>query len=166
MKVQIPLDTNPEIAAALGRFVGHFAMVEQCLIGILGRLLGVNQPRAQIVYAKFISLTTKLGLMQELAEHFVADGTLKDELVSLLAKATKLNKRRNTYIHSAWAAGNNASSLARLNADRRAPEIVTAARIQQDVDEVAELSARFQDFQFRVSPNLVIHDVPPAWLLS
>lgn len=168
MKTEIPLDRNADIAAALGRLLGHFGVVELQLVGLLGLLLGINQPRASLVYQSFISVNAKLLLMQQLAGDFVADGVLKEELQSLIEDVVRLNKRRNKYIHATWAAGDDFASLARMpnSRERRASEIVTAARIQKDVDAAAALSAQLLDFQARGRRDLVLYDLPPSWLLA
>jgi hypothetical protein len=58
--LQVPIDSMPEFAAALGRFMSHWAIVESELTNILGWVLRVNQPRAQILFMSIINVKTKL----------------------------------------------------------------------------------------------------------
>ena len=172
IKLQIPLDSNHEFAAALGRLLGHWAIVEHELTDILGILLRVNQPRAQMIFMTFISFKAKLQLIERLIHNFVGASPEKNRLLSLIRSAGNLNDERNGFIHATWGVGNTNDSLTRFpntlqgntkNAFR-ATDDLTPQDIQKVVDTIASLSGELQHFRFHDAAKLVIHQVPPSWM--
>jgi len=153
-KIQIPLDSAPEHAAALGRMLGHWAIVEHSLSDVLGALLGIEQSRQQMLFNTFIGLSSKLGLIERLIYSYVIDSPEKEKLLKLVEKASKYNSARNSYVHATWAAG---SSGALTKIDTRVPtnkksrirpfEEITPANIDAFVQELSLLSGAFQEFQ-------------------
>jgi hypothetical protein len=91
------------------------------------------------------------------------DDPIKDELDKLLEETKDLNEVRNSYIHALWAntVGNN-STLTRVRNTApgnykkvfRETDEVSAQDIQNDVIKIAELSAKFADWQHRVQGSI------------
>jgi hypothetical protein len=167
-KTQIPLDTAPHFAAALGRLTGHWAMVEFELSNILAGLLGVGRDRAALVYQTFFSVPQKLELMQRLVRLFVDPSAEREALSALLEQASDLNGKHNSFIHSAWGVGRTEDSLSQVSSSlprkpdalRRAMRDVPVAEVNQVVDRMAVLSAELQWFSFDSFSKLTIRCDP------
>lgn len=154
-KATIPLDAEPEIAAALGRLIGHWAICEHEIEGILGYLLRIDDHRARYVWEAFIGFSAKNELVMKLNHHFTDDKSQKDSLHKLLKQANKLNDIRNNHIHAIWAAGGK-KKLTRLK-KTRSPYTVehsefttfTGQDILNDVEQISVLSAALQEWRLK-----------------
>jgi hypothetical protein len=145
-RVSIPLDNLPEYAAALGRLLGHWAMLESLLMGTLGRALRVDHGLARLLWHEFISTRGKITLLQRL-NHSMGDNELKSELGRILEEAQKLNTMRNAYIHAIWVV--NAKGEVERHS-HTAPgdykkvfkdnQVITVADIEKDVLRISKLS--------------------------
>ena len=155
-RVGIPLDELPDHAAALGRLLGHWAMLESLLTGTLALALKIQHPLAKILWQEFVSTRGKITLLQRL-NWSMKDDPLKKELSELLERAQDLNGVRNGYIHALWV----------INADRQverhsntAPgnykkvfkdsQVVTANDIENDVLKISMLSGDLLYWQRRI----------------
>lgn len=162
-KIQTPLDSAPAHAIALGRMLGHWAILEHCLSDVLGGLLGIEQSRQQLLFNTFIGLSGKIQLIERLIYSYAIDGDEKTFLLDLVEKASQLNTMRNSFVHSTWAAG-APETLTKF--DMRVPsnkkhrfrpvEEIKVQDIESFVEELSVLSAEFQEFQFDVFPRMQI----------
>lgn len=150
-----PLDDHPDHAAALGRLVGHWALLEFNLMAVLRLLLGVNQQKSKFIYQEFISATSKIKLLQRLNHHSNTDGSKKQKLKELLDRADKLNKHRNYFIHALWIGTDQPDfPLLRIKNSlpgdfkkpHNPPEAFSAQDIQDVVVKIAELSVSLQEW--------------------
>ena len=159
-RMGIPLDSRPEHAAALGRMLGHWAMLEHLLVGTLSLALNIRYSRGKVVWQEFASLRGKLTLIKRL-NWAKKDDPLKKELDEMLVEATKLNEIRNAYIHALWVEDGGTFTTPTLRRMRntsppnykklfRDTEIISVQDIENDVIKIAELSAKFADWQIRV----------------
>lgn len=155
-KIHIALDNAPEHAAALGRLLGHWAMLEKILTGLMQYLLQVKPTIAAMIYDEFVSSQSKIRLMKRINYHFTSDNKLKDEINSLLSIASRLNSERNKFIHASWASGS--SELVRFESilpknHKKAwklPMKFTPQDIQDVVEEIAELSVSLGNLLIRL----------------
>ena len=154
-KVTIPLDSEPGIAAALGRLIGHWAICENELENVLGHLLHIDPERARYVWEAFIGFSAKNELIMKLNYHFTTDKTQKDALHGLLKQAGKLNDIRNSHIHAIWAAGGK-EKLTRFKKTRSGytvalQEFVTFTEqdILNDVEKISVLSGALLDWRLK-----------------
>jgi hypothetical protein len=165
----IPLDSRPEHAAALGRLLGHWAVVEMELIGILEYFLGIEQPFARLVWQEFVSTRGKINLLLRL-NWATVDSAMKSKLDDLLNNAQDLNEVRNAYIHALWV-DPGANSLHLMRSRNTSPgnykktfrksEPFTPEAIQEDVTKFAKLSAALADWISHVrSGNAKPHAEP------
>lgn len=106
-RVHIALEQSPKHAEALGLLLGHWAVFENFLIGIMQYLLGIESQKADIVYKEIISFKAKLKLIRRLNYHYTTDETLTKVIDDLLDKANDLNNDRNSFIHASWAIDGN-----------------------------------------------------------
>ena len=98
----IPLDDAPEHAAALGRLLGHWAILESQLQTIMQLLLGIDQFKGRFLWHEFTSTNAKIRMLQRLNHHFTAE-RFKNDLSTLLESAQSLNSKRNSFVHAVWA---------------------------------------------------------------
>ena len=154
----IPLDSSPEHAAALGRLLGHWAVVELQLSGILQLLLRTQQGPARYIWRGILSTRAKIEILQRLNWHYLPDQPLKEELDQHLKVADSLNAMRNAYVHALWSTPTRDSkvllrhrnSLPRQYKETfRDAEPFTSADIEKDVASLAEFSGRLADWQDR-----------------
>ncbi len=166
-KTQIPLDNAPKHAEGLGRMLGHWAIIERCLSSVLGTLLGIEQSREHMLFNTFISIASKIKLIERLIHSYVIDSSEKDTLLELVKTAETFNTKRNSFVHSTWGAGSN-DTLIKI--DSRVPgsnkkrvrpaEVITSESIDDFVLELAVLSAKFNSFAFDGFPKLQISVKP------
>lgn len=144
----IPLDYSPDHAAAIGRLLGHWAILESHLEFLLGMLLNIDLYRASFIYQEFVSTNSKIILLRRLNHFFVIDQELKNKLDKLLNQTRILNEKRNAFVHAIWASGPD-NKINRMRTTMpgnhkkrfRASEEFTPQDIQNIVEEIAELSA-------------------------
>lgn len=156
-KASIPLDTHPEHAAALGRFLGHWAFLENQMVGVMQCLFHSSQAKATFVWQKFISAKAKIELAKQINLHCTQDAILKNELDGFLKQALALNKIRNMYVHAIWGDDHNgnANILIRITSKgkNKKPEmfreLFTPEAIQKDAVKLAVLSQRLSEWQGR-----------------
>jgi hypothetical protein len=67
MSTQIPLDNAPRHAQAIGRLVGHWAIVENHLVLLFGYLASLDHIKAQLIYQNFVSQSAKIDMIRRLA---------------------------------------------------------------------------------------------------
>lgn len=161
-KIYMALDYSPDHAAALGRLLGHWAILETKLTHLLELLLGVDQYKARFIYQEFVSAKSKITLLQRLNHHFTQDELCKKEINKLLIKASKLNSKRNAFIHARWGIGAaivDVGKLSRISTmlprdyKKYHGEVdnFTSQDIQYIAEEIATLSLSFQTLLDRVS---------------
>ncbi len=155
------LDYSPDHAAALGRLLGHWGVLETHLTRMMEYLLKVDHHRADFVYKEFTATKTKITLLLRLNHHFIQDKLLKEEIKELLIKAKNLNKERNAFVHARWgggAYGANDNKIYRINigAPFDYKELYnpmykfTPQDIQKVVEDIAKLSLSFQALLDRI----------------
>ena len=167
-KTQVPMDFNPEFASELGRLVAHWAVVESCLTSILAMLLGIqDQVRGQFVFMSFVSLKSKLDLIERLTETFLVESPEKSQLVALLKESARLNKLRNDNVHAQWGPSVNKGALSRWPSSLpgnfkkqlfKDTEEMTVQDIRDVVEQIAELTSAFVEFQFDGAPKLQAYE--------
>lgn len=156
-KASIPLDTHPEHAAALGRFLGHWAFLESQMVGVMQCLFHTSQAKATFVWQKFISAKAKIELAKKINFHCMQDATLKNELNDFLKRALDLNEIRNKYVHAIWGDDPNGNSniLIRFTSTGNQEkaemlhESFTPVAIEDDAVKLAVLSQCLSDWQGR-----------------
>ena len=166
--LQIPLDSSQKHAEALGRMLGHWAVLEGELSSILGMLLGIEQSREHMLFNTFIGISSKITLIKRLINCYVINCPEKEDLLKLTQSAALLNGTRNSYVHSVWAAGHNKDALTKI--DRRVPNKeservrpfsqVPASSIEDFVQEVSQLASALQEFRCHDSVRIQISIQP------
>lgn len=154
-KFQVPMDSSPDHAAAIGRMVAQWAMLEWLITDILRMLLDTDQYRAKIIFQNFVSFRAKLTLVERLVYAFVSDTPERNELLGLTEVAGTLNTDRNKLVHATWAAGKSGNltlipgSLPWNPSKHRKPtEPMTAQNIQDVADKIGELTLKIQNFLY------------------
>ena len=145
-KLTIPLDANDALAVALGRLLGHWAVCEHELMGVLSVALGIEIDKARFIWQAFQSATGKIELLQKVNLHFTKDPARQDALNALLKIASGLNSERNGFVHALWAdtvGGTMRIKTAKTRVAKRYSDAqpITAAHVQVVVDNIARLSA-------------------------
>lgn len=151
----IPLDNQPEIAQALGRMLGHWAILENKLSYILGTLLGLDQSRLHMLYHSFNSVSSKINLIERLIHIYTFDSDEKTTLLSLIKTASDLNATRNTFVHGLWVEGTEKDNL--IMFDMRVPgkptkrtrgfKVFSSTTINSFVQNISELSLKLDKFR-------------------
>lgn len=167
-RTTIPLDNQPEIAQALGRMLGHWAILENKLSYVLGNLLGLDQTRLHMLYHSFTSVTSKIQLIKRLIHTYIFDSDEKTTLLSLISKASDLNTIRNTYVHGLWVEGTEKNNLTMF--DMRVPgkpnkrtrdfKVVSSESINLFVQDISELSLKLDKFRRGDMKNMPISMLP------
>lgn len=156
--LSLPMDSQPEISAQLGRLIAHWAIVELVLRSSLEIILGIDQFRAQVLWMQFISTGSKIELIQRLVHTDTRlEEAQRNEFQTHLAEAKSCNGMRNAYVHATYAAGEGIS-LTRFpetldrnyKRGRRPISVVTEESLRTDVERLATLSMTFQDFLFEL----------------
>lgn len=155
--IRIALDNAPEHAAALGRLLGHWAMFEKMLIGLMQYLLQIKPNIAAMIYDEFVSTKAKILLLRRVNHHFTTDISLKIEIETILSVAQQLNTKRNSFIHASWATVDS-SELIRFESillqnhkkTYKIPTKFTPEDIQNVVEEIAKLSASLGSLLIRL----------------
>ncbi|MFN7389982.1 hypothetical protein [Brevundimonas sp.] len=140
-RVQTPLDTQPEIAALVGRYVGQFNVLEQTLVGFCELLTGMSQPHGRIVFGGMM-VQQKCRTLKALT---LATLT-REEGAPILALLKRINDEiedRNDIAHQIYAARDGASLT---TIDPRSVKFgtLTKEEAEKQVDRLSELSADLQ----------------------
>src|SRR3989339_2115641 len=149
-KTQVAMDFHHEFSVELGRLVAHWAVVESCLSNILSMLIGIqDQVKGKFIFMTFISLKSKLELIERLTETFFVESPEKTRLVALLKECIRLNNLRNDNVHAQWGPSTNKDNLSRWpsslpnNFKRQIFKEVSEVAVQDIrnvVEQIAELS--------------------------
>jgi hypothetical protein len=171
-KKHIPFDDAPEHAAALGRLIAHWNVLERILVIILQWLLGTSWNKALFIYQEFVSAKSKINLLRRLNHHFNKNIELKNEIDSYLGRASKLNSQRNQFIHALWGVrvedklvrGTTMEppNYKKSSISGHIPEQFTSQDIQAVVEEIAELSQSLSDMIARIGaiPAINVNPFP------
>lgn len=167
-KATIPLDSSPEHAAALGRLIGHWAIVEFSLSDIFQKLSGTpKRNKASLILESIVSVKTRLDIIERLIQHFVADCKLKTELEALMTETRDLNSERNAIVHAAWTGGSGGILKRIRTGVPYNPKIrshktkdFSAEDIQDVVDRIASLAQRLIDYDVYQIARLPIQATP------
>lgn len=162
----VPMDSNDAFAAALGKLVARWGMLESELIGVLGWLLGVEQTRATLVFNTFAGIGQKLQLIERLANIYLEDQAAIAKITKLMHRALELNTQRNNFVHAAWGADTPPamkliSSVLSNKRDRRYGKFgsITLDDMKNTGDEVSRFAEELLRFRIgdaakiRVSPQ-------------
>jgi hypothetical protein len=155
-RVYIALDQSPEHAAALGRLLGHWAVLEHMLTGLMQCLLGTDPKKTDLIYKEIVSTKAKFLILKRMNHHFTIDKLLKKEIDVLLTNGEKLNKQRNSFIHASWIGDSNnlyrdENILEGNYKKMHKPSLkFTPDDIQNVVEDIAKLSASFGNLLFRL----------------
>lgn len=171
-KYYMVLDDYPDHAAALGRMLGHWGILETHLMRMMEFLFQVphdhvNHHKTDFVYKEFISLRSKITLLERLNRWFVQDTSLKETIKNLLSETKRLNKERNNYVHARWISGPYGDTSNRLyrislaspgniNELYNKPKKLTPQDIQDFAEEIVKLSLSFQKLLDRILPDASI----------
>jgi hypothetical protein len=149
------LDDSPEHAAALGRLIGHWAMLETKLMQLMEKLLGIDHNKSDLVYKEFVSTISKIKLLKRLNYHFTKDDLLKCKINELLISAEHFNSKRNEFVHARWDARaykDDSDELIKISTMppgytkiSRPIERITPKNIQDITEDIAKLSLSFQE---------------------
>lgn len=153
-KLLLPIDNAPELAAALGRLMAHWADLESWLIHLLQVLLNVDNMKARFIYQEFNSTRGKITLIRRINHFFTLDETLKSEIDKLLGNINTLNETRNKFVHARWI-GDVPQHIMRLETSlpgykqsKKPMKKITPQDVQKVVEEIAELSQSLQNLIF------------------
>jgi hypothetical protein len=162
------IDDRDDIAAALGRLVARWGILEGELISLLEILLGVDQFRAAMVFNAFPALGQKLQLLERLTHTFVDDEAANHKIVDFLHRANSLMAERNQYVHAVWGYDDPPAlilfpSIAPNNKTKRLREsqrITAEDDLQSAADKVAALAGEIQEFVRRDCAALQVRHRP------
>lgn len=112
----VPIDNAPEHAAALGRLVARWAVLEVGLQLLLSALLKGGYREAHFIYQEISATKTKITMLRRMNHHlgrFVEPQ--KTKISMLLADAARLNRKRNDFVHALWGEGREKDCLTRMS---------------------------------------------------
>ncbi|HYA14521.1 MAG TPA: hypothetical protein VEF33_09305 [Syntrophales bacterium] len=172
-KYYMVLDDYQDHALALGLMLGHWGEFETCLMRMMEFLFQiphdhVNHHKTDFVYKEFVSIKSKITLLERLNRWFVEDKPLMEEIKKLLSKARTINKERNNYVHARWISyagyGETSNKLIRIslaspsniNELYKPTKHVTPQDILNFSEEIVKLSLSFQELLDRVLPSATI----------
>src|SRR4030042_1782210 len=104
-KYYMVLDDYQDHATALGLMLGHWGELETHLMRMLEFLFQVGNDhvthqKTDFVYKEFVSLTSKITLLERLNRWFILnDKPLNERIKKLLSEVRRLNTERNKYVH-------------------------------------------------------------------
>ena len=85
VKFPLPIDTDPEFAAALGRLIAYWGNLEFNLIHLRQILLDIDNTKARFIYQGFFSIRAKITLLKRLNHFYILDNTLKKDIISFIS---------------------------------------------------------------------------------
>lgn len=163
-RVHLPIDDAPELAAALGRFMAHWGHLESLLITLLQLLLKIDNMKANFIYKEFVSTNAKINLLRRINHFYTVDQSTNTAINQLLHKADRLNTTRNSFMHAMWV-GDIPEHIMRLETSlprnykqyKKPMKKLTPKNVQEQVEEIAQLS---QSFQYWIARLLLFHPEP------
>jgi len=143
-KFKLPIDDMPDLAAAIGRLIIHWSFLEVTLKLLTSTILEIDTHKAQIIYDGYNSIRSKIDILKKINHQSSLKANIKEKIDGFLDKAEKLNKTRNSYIHSFWVvSGNTLGKVSKGIVDKITPD-----KVQNVIDEIAELSLSLHYFLF------------------
>jgi hypothetical protein len=165
--IKIPLDARPRFAAALGRLVGHWGVLESNLILLFQILMGTDQFRAAMVFNTFPAVGQKIQLLERLTHSFLEDDDEKRKVLEFLKRAKSLMDVRNGYVHAIYGYSAppelcwRSISLPSSSEKRlKKAKIITYRDIQNDCDKIAKLSGDITNFLGRLETTMRVRPLP------
>lgn len=164
------LDDYPDHATALGLMLGHWGELETRLMKLLELLFQVphyhvNHHKTDFVYKEFVSLPSKIKLLERLNRWFVQDVELNKKIKELLKKTKTANGKRNKYVHARWIskAGYqeisdkliriSLASPGNINELHNPTQNITPRDIQDFSAEIIKLSQEFDELLDQALPS-------------
>ena len=122
-------------------------------------ILTLDVYKAKFVFQEFISTKSKIVLLRRINHYCCHNENLKKTIDNYLAKALRLNGKRNAIVHAFWVKSDD--TLAKVSAmpptkhnkTVKLPEKTTPQDVQNIVEEIAELSQDLFDLLY-YSPEL------------
>ncbi len=152
-KYHIPFDDAPEHAAALGRLVAHWNVLERILVILLQWLLSTSWLKSLLVFQQFASFPGKIGVLRTLNYHFNKHDHLKNEVDKHLKTALGYNDTRIQFVHALWGVKVGDKIVRTPSFEPTNPRVTSQhiygefspQDIQAEVDKIAKLSQKFSD---------------------
>lgn len=125
------LDSNPDIAAALGNMVVSWAFAESALSHTLSVVTGLEINRAMLAYYRIPTYESRTKFILNLAESWGAESFDKDAIAKCINGLSRLSKSRNKWIHGTWGKGQTTKLIVTFHLREQEP-----ANIRQQVKAV------------------------------
>src|SRR5215213_724465 len=98
-----PIDDNDQLAIAVGRAAGRWALVENAVEMLFLQMIGTDSKRASVVFRFFRSNNNQREVLTGLATvYLAAEDDLRKRLTALLLTYKDLADKRNKLLHSAF----------------------------------------------------------------
>ena len=137
------LDSEPELAQALGNMVVAWARAETALVKTLSRLTGIGKNRALTAYYSIPTFQARIKFLRALVIEWDTNGFDKDAIDHVIKKLSALSGTRNHWIHGVWSRERGSGNIVVFDfrslgmaLDRRKP--VKAHDIKYHVDTVLQ----------------------------
>jgi hypothetical protein len=135
------LDSHPQHLRGLGLIAAAHAALEDAMCELLSVLIG-NPQKAIAIFHTLGSHKARADILRSVVLECVADATAKEEITTLLAKASAKAGLRNDIMHSLWLAdpksGKVAQSLKRPATKN--PSVIVHRRAEELVELAIELA--------------------------
>ena len=150
MAISIPLESEPEIARAMGLYNAYFNLLESTLFRMFAHIIGGNW---QLLSSVFYDLPARRRreIVSQLMEH-LQDTELRDEIREFLSKRYKrAAKKRNKISHSFYAAGDKQGRVHQIEPRSFGSAKWTISDMNRWVVEIRQTAYEAQMLMLRLS---------------
>ena len=114
------LDHRPEIARAVGELCSEWALMELRMFALFATLTDAPLKVSRAIFYEMNSTRARTQMLEAVARAVIPDEEECTKLSNLLAKINKSARKRNGYVHDAWAlpvTDDGAAAQMRLSGD-------------------------------------------------
>jgi len=135
-----------DVLLRVGRLNYVWSNTESLLIHLIAGLTGMTQQQSVVVFLSLGGTKGRVDLVERLAKLDGTDSALRDRLLPLMGRFSRLSASRNRYNHSIWsfAEDGSISTILMRIADRR-DRIRMGAREALDDEELRRIDTVIQD---------------------
>ena len=157
MVLKIPVTEKHHIE--IGKVSTHFALLESYISNLIIIFLEKDQRIGQIITSN-CSFQRLMDLLSSLAKYKLKDLNDLSDLEDLMKRANQVEQKRNSIVHSIYAAGTTSDMITRLKMiakqDRGfkfSSQDLTAEDIHLIAEEISKVAEDIQQFSIRISKD-------------
>ena len=161
------LEYDPRIASRLGLYLAQMTTFEMAIDFFFGILVGLEKETVEEVFGRILSINTRIEIIDGLVNRHKHPAELDTKkMEDLILAATKINKRRNEYVHGTYLVDPETCKIQLvtwLTSTSKKQKIysLTADMLDEDIREMRSFMWRLGELKGGFSVSAKSADIPP-----